>query len=32
MGFNIGAVFAGAAQTISERVKEQEQRVNLLTD
>ncbi len=32
MGLNFGAVFAGAAKTISERVKEQEQRVNLLTD
>ena len=32
MGLNFGAVFAGAAQTIAERVKEQEQRVNLLTD
>ena len=32
MGLNFGAVFAGAAKTISERVREQEQRVNLLTD
>jgi hypothetical protein len=32
MGLNFGAVFRGAAETIAERVKEQEQRVNLLTD
>lgn len=32
MRLNFGAVLSGAAKTISERVREQEQRVNLLTD
>jgi len=32
MGFNFGAFLGGMSQTIAERVKDQEERVNLLTD